>query len=106
MPEAISMVIVYLFFCLIFPQLAKRARGVVHVMLNGTRQHFLDKQIFPSFMDDRFERIFSRQSMLYISFLAVKGKDVFFLTKGEGNMYTCTYCISVILPYKRLFKAR
>ena len=36
-----------------FHQLAKRARGVVHVMLNGTRQHFMDRQIFPSFMDDR-----------------------------------------------------
>lgn len=35
-------------------KLAKRARGVVHVMLNGTRQHFLDKQIFPSFMDDSY----------------------------------------------------
>lgn len=23
-------------------------------MLNGTRQHFVDKQIFPAFMDDRW----------------------------------------------------
>ncbi|KAJ7334516.1 hypothetical protein OS493_014839 [Desmophyllum pertusum] len=35
-------------------KLAKRARGVVHVMLNGTRQHFVDRQIFPSFMDDSY----------------------------------------------------
>lgn len=35
-------------------KLAERARGVVHVMLNGTRQHFLDKQIFPTFMDDSY----------------------------------------------------
>jgi len=35
-------------------RLAKRARGVVHIMLNGTRQHFVDKQIFPSFMDDSY----------------------------------------------------
>lgn len=38
-------------------QLAKRARGVVHVMLNGTRQHFMDRQIFPSFMDDRLGNV-------------------------------------------------
>ena len=38
-------------------QLALRARGVVHVMLNGTRQHFVDRQIFPSFMDDRLDNI-------------------------------------------------
>ncbi|XP_074627697.1 ADP-ribosyl cyclase/cyclic ADP-ribose hydrolase-like isoform X2 [Acropora palmata] len=35
-------------------KLAQRARGVVHVMLNGTRQHFVDKQIFPAFMDDSY----------------------------------------------------
>lgn len=46
------------FFFLTY-QLAERARGVVHVMLNGTRQHFLDKQIFPTFMDDRFELLFA-----------------------------------------------
>ncbi|KAK3748636.1 hypothetical protein QZH41_004511 [Actinostola sp. cb2023] len=34
-------------------KLALRARGIVHVMLNGTRQHLIDKQIFPAFMDDR-----------------------------------------------------
>ena len=32
---------------------------MVHVMLNGTRQHFVDKQIFPTFMDDRFELLFA-----------------------------------------------
>ncbi|XP_068730274.1 ADP-ribosyl cyclase/cyclic ADP-ribose hydrolase-like isoform X1 [Montipora capricornis] len=35
-------------------KLAQRARGVVHVMLNGTRQHLVDRQIFPAFMDDSF----------------------------------------------------
>lgn len=45
-------VIRHFLFC--FTQLAQRARGVVHVMLNGTRQHFVDKQIFPAFMDDRW----------------------------------------------------
>ncbi|XP_032229502.2 ADP-ribosyl cyclase/cyclic ADP-ribose hydrolase [Nematostella vectensis] len=34
--------------------LASRARGVVHILLNGTRQHFIDRQIFPAFMDDSF----------------------------------------------------
>ena len=48
----------YKIFSLIY-QLAERARGVVHVMLNGTRQHFVDKQIFPTFMDDRFELLFA-----------------------------------------------
>ena len=34
-------------------QLAHRARGVVTVLVNGTRQHEVDKQIFPAFMLDR-----------------------------------------------------
>lgn len=42
------------FWGLAAAKLARRARGIVHVMLNGTRQHLVDRQIFPSFMDDSY----------------------------------------------------
>lgn len=42
------------FWGLAAEKLARRARGIVHVMLNGTRQHLMDRQIFPSFMDDSY----------------------------------------------------
>ena len=59
----------------IFPQLAKRATGVVHVMLNGTRQHFVDKQIFPSFMDDRLGYMFLRKVIRNFSFIKLTGQS-------------------------------
>ncbi|KXJ23028.1 ADP-ribosyl cyclase/cyclic ADP-ribose hydrolase isoform X2 [Exaiptasia diaphana] len=42
------------FWGLAADKLAMRARGIVHVMLNGTRQHLVDRQIFPAFMDDSY----------------------------------------------------
>ncbi|XP_031567079.1 ADP-ribosyl cyclase/cyclic ADP-ribose hydrolase-like isoform X2 [Actinia tenebrosa] len=42
------------FWGLAAAKLAKRARGVVYVMLNGTRQHLIDRQIFPAFMEDSY----------------------------------------------------
>ena len=34
-------------------QMAERSEGIVYVVINGTRQHWKDKQIFSAYMMDR-----------------------------------------------------
>jgi hypothetical protein len=34
-------------------QMAKRSEGIVYAVINGTRQHWKDKQIFSAYMMDR-----------------------------------------------------
>ena len=34
--------------------MAKRSEGIVYAIINGTRQHWEDKQIFSAYMMDRY----------------------------------------------------
>jgi len=42
------------FWAMANKQFAQSLRGIVHIILNGTRQHLQDKKIYPSYMKDRY----------------------------------------------------